>query len=127
MRVFKNKVFTRFADKNGIDDRQLCDAAQRAERGLIDADLGGGVIKQRVARPGKGRSGGFRTIVLFRTRERAFFVYGFAKNQMTNIEGHHLKAFRAVAQTVLNNTDQELQTLLRLGELIEVNCDEENI
>ena len=127
MRVFKNKVFARFAERNNIEDHHLCDAVQRAERGLIDADLGGGVIKQRVARPGKGRSGGFRTIILFRTTERAFFVYGFAKNRKANIEEHQLKAFKAVAGTALNMTNTELQILLQLGELIEVKYDEKNI
>jgi len=125
--MFKNKIFARFAHQNGIEDRHLCDAVRRAERGLIDADLGGGVIKQRIARPGKGRSGGFRTLVVFRVQERAFFVYGFAKNQQSNIGPHHLKAFKAVARTLLNNTDQEIQILLKLGELIEVKHDEKDI
>jgi hypothetical protein len=56
---------------------------ERAERGIIDADLGGGLIKQRVARPGQGRSGGFRMIVVYRTKERAVFIYGFAKTPAT--------------------------------------------
>ncbi len=69
MRIFKNKAFTRFAKKSGIDDASLCKASRDAERGLLDADLGGGVIKQRVARIGGGKSGGFRTlIVIFRRR-----------------------------------------------------------
>ena len=75
MRTFKTKPFARFASREDIADEALCDAVKRAARGMVDADLGGGVIKQRVARRGQGRSGGFRTIVAFRGRERAFFVY----------------------------------------------------
>ena len=79
MRIFKNRPFARFARKSGLSDAGLLKAVRDAERGLVDADLGGGVIKQRIARPGGGKSGGFRTIVLFRSGARAFFVHGFAK------------------------------------------------
>jgi hypothetical protein len=75
VRIFKTRWFARFARQQEIDDRSLCDAVARAERGLIDADLGGGVIKQRLARPNEGKSGGFRSIVLFRSGENAFFVF----------------------------------------------------
>src|SRR5882762_5008757 len=71
MRIFKNRPFTRFARKAGLDDPTLCAAIANAERGLIDADLGGGVIKQRIARPGKGKSGGFRAMILYR-RDTSF-------------------------------------------------------
>ena len=80
MRTFRTKPFARFARGAGMSDAALCDAALRAGRGQVDADLGGGVIKQRIARQGEGRSGGFRAIILFRRHERAFFVHGFAKN-----------------------------------------------
>ncbi len=74
MRIFKNKSFARFARKARLADADLCKAVWNAEQGLIDADLGGGVLKQRIARPGGGKSGGFRTIILFRAGTRAFFV-----------------------------------------------------
>ena len=66
MRTFKTRPFARFTHRECIADEALCDAVERAERGLVDADLGGGVIKQRIAWRGQGRSGGFRTIVAFR-------------------------------------------------------------
>ncbi|EDT5580287.1 type II toxin-antitoxin system RelE/ParE family toxin [Salmonella enterica subsp. enterica serovar Kokomlemle] len=69
VRIFKNAWFERFARKQCITDRALHDAIERAEKGLIDADLGGGVIKQRVARQGQGKSGGYRTIVLYKTAD----------------------------------------------------------
>ncbi len=81
MRIFKNRPFERFARKARLEDEILRKAVADAERGLVDADLGGGVIKQRIARQGGGKSGGFRTIILFRLGERAFFVHGFAKNE----------------------------------------------
>ncbi len=83
MRVFKNKPFARFARKAGLTDSALMKAVAEAERGLVDAVLGGGVIKQRVAREGGGKSGGFPTIILFRLGEMAFFVHGFAKSDLT--------------------------------------------
>jgi hypothetical protein len=67
-----------------IDDR-LCEAVERAESGLIDANLGGGLIKQRVARLGQGRSGGYRAVVAYRRLGRAVFLYGSAKNERDNI------------------------------------------
>lgn len=90
MRLFKNAKFIRFANKSGIRDSDLCKAVVNAENGLIDADLGGGVLKQRVARYGEGKSGGFRTMILFRRGDKAFFVYGFTKNKTENISDNDL-------------------------------------
>jgi hypothetical protein len=78
-------------------DASLCEAIRNADQGLVDADLGGGVIKQRIARSGGGKSGGFRTIILFRARSRAFFVHGFAKNDRDNIDDKELAAFKMLA------------------------------
>ncbi len=86
MRVLKNPWFARFARKEKISDSALCEAVARAEKGLIDADLGGGVLKQRVARLGSGKSGGYRTLILYRSGERAVFAFGFAKSGMDNID-----------------------------------------
>lgn len=85
MRIFKSRWFGRFTRKEGIDDSVLRDAVARAGRGQIDADLGGEVIKQRIARPGQGKSKGYRTIILFRRGDRAFFVYGVPQGP----EGKH--------------------------------------
>lgn len=96
-RIFKTRWFARFARREGIADASLLDAITRAERGLIDADLGGGLIKQRVAREGKGRSGGYRTIVAYRAKRRAFFLYGFAKSDQANIGPRQLVSLRSLA------------------------------
>lgn len=127
MRTFKSKVFSRFANQENISDDTLCEAVARAERGLIDANLGGGVIKQRIARPNEGRSGGFRSIVLLRVGERAIFVFGFAKNKTDNISDSNLKAFKLLAKTLLNHDAEQIQNLLDVGELTEVMCDEKDL
>jgi hypothetical protein len=122
MRVFKTKPFARFADHGGIADADLCDAIRRAEQGLIDADLGGGVIKQRIARKGQGRSGGFRSIVLFRRSERAFFVYGFAKSGRDNIRRDELKAFRKLADEMLSYDDKAVAAAMKNATIMEIEC-----
>lgn len=123
MRIFKTKPFARFADREGIDDTALCDAIRRAEQGLIDADLGGGVVKQRIARPGQGRSRGFRSIVLFHRGKRSFFAYGFAKSDRGNIGRDELKAFRRLADELLNMDDKALRAATANGTIREVICD----
>ncbi len=123
MRVFKNKPFARFARKAGLDDEVLRQAIDAAKRGLVDADLGGGVIKQRVARQGGGKSGGFRTIVLFRLGERAFFVHGFAKSDLGNIRADELAAFRLLASHLLAYDDVALATAVEAGALMEITSD----
>lgn len=94
VRTFKTRAFMRFADKADISDAELCGAVQVAERGLVAADLGGGVIKQRIARRGQGKSGGFRTLIVFRTGTRAIFVHGFAKSEKDNLDKNELAAPR---------------------------------
>ena len=120
MRVFRNKWFTRFADKNDLSDEALWKAIADAESGLIDADLGGGLIKQRIARKGEGKSGGFRAIVVFRAKSRAFFVYGFPKSARDNIDDDELAAFKALASEVLAYDDKELETAVEAGVWMEV-------
>jgi len=123
MRAFKTKPFARFAAKEGIADAVLRDAIQRAEAGLVDADLGGGVIKQRLARPGQGKSGGFRSIVLFRRQAMAFFVYGFAKNDRDNVDRQELKAFRRLATEMLALNEKERQMAIKNGTIMEIEED----
>ena len=105
----------RFAHRQRIDDAALCDAVSRAERGLIDASLGGGVIKQRVPRPGQGRSGGFRTVILYRTAVRAVFVDGFAKKDQDNIDEDDLERFRELAAEFLGYDAVQVKRLVEVG------------
>ncbi len=127
MRTYKNKSFARFARRAGIPDAALCDAVLRAGRGQVDADLGGGVIKQRIARAGEGRSGGFRAIVLFRREDRAFFVHGFAKNERENLRRDELRTLRRLAGDLFGLDRAELEAMLANGTISEVNCDDQAI
>lgn len=124
MRIFKNKWFVRFARQQGIEDTALCEAIVDTEKGVIDADLGGGVIKQRIARPNEGKSGGFRSIVLFRPGDKAFFVYGFSKSARGNIRKDELKGFKELADLVLGYDKAALTKALKSGAIVEVKCDE---
>ncbi|MGO9097204.1 MAG: type II toxin-antitoxin system RelE/ParE family toxin [Bryobacteraceae bacterium] len=127
MRTFKTKAFTRFADKAGMADLALCRAVRDAGRGLIAADLGGGVIKQRIARPGQGKSGAFRTLIVFRAGTRAVFVHGFAKNEKDNIERDELAALKKLAAGLLAYDEKTIARVVASGALVEVTCDEKAI
>ena len=127
LRTFKTKAFSRFAGREGINDAALCDAVDRARSGSVDADLGGGVIKQRIARKGRGRSGGFRTIVLFRRGELAFFVYGFAKSGRGNLRRDELATFRRLADEYLALEPSGLAAAQAIGAIIEVKCDDQAV
>ena len=115
MQVYKTKIFARFARRERIKDDKLCEAVARAESGLIDADLGSGVIKQRLPRQGQGRSGGFRVIVVYRTRTRTVFIDGFAKNDRDNIDDDDLARFRELAGEFLGHSANTVQKLIEAG------------
>ncbi|MDR3763495.1 MAG: type II toxin-antitoxin system RelE/ParE family toxin [Acidobacteriota bacterium] len=125
MRIFKNRWFARYARREHIPDESLREAVARAERGLIDADLGGGLIKQRVARKGQGRSGGYRMLLAYRTRERSVFFYAFAKNERDNIEPDELQSAREIAAHWLAADAKEITKAITEGKLEEVHHDEE--
>jgi hypothetical protein len=125
-RIFKNKPFSRFARKCGIDDSELCVAFFNLERGLIDADLGSGIVKQRIARKGEGKSGGFRVIVVYRSGNLAVFVHGFAKSDVGNIDRYELAALKKLAATILAYRASDVDTAVESGALIEVMCDDRN-
>jgi hypothetical protein len=123
LRVFKSKPFARFTEREGIPDHELCDAVRRAQSGLIDDDLGGGVIKQRLARRGQGKSGGYRSIILFRRGSRAVFAYGYAKSSRQNIRGDELRVYRRLAEEILSASDLAVSAMLKNGTIKEIYCD----
>ena len=120
MRIFKSKAFSKWAAKEGLDDDPLMAAVDEMERGLIDADLGGHVVKKRVAVGGRGKSGGVRTLLAYRVADKAFFVYGFAKNARANISAEELKALKHLAKELLSYTDKALTGAVESGVLIEL-------
>ena len=113
MRLFKNTWFNRFARKEGITDAELREAAKLLEAGQADADLGGGVYKVRVARSGEGKAGSYRVIVFFKSEERTFFIYGFAKSERDNIDQGELRGFKLDAKYQLALTDEQLDAWLK--------------
>ncbi len=123
MRVFKNKVFSKWAAKEGLDDAALLAAVEEMERGLIDADLGGHVVKKRVAIGGRGKSGGARTLLAYKIGNKAFFVYGFAKNARANIRSEELKALKHLAKELLGYSEKAIAEAIKHGALIEVKND----
>jgi hypothetical protein len=111
--------------KERLSDSALREAVKRAESGLVDADLGGGVIKQRVARPGKGKSGGYRTLILFRQGDRAIFAFGFAKSAQANISKADLALLKDAAAEALGWNGEELDRLVASGTLVEIRDEHE--
>jgi hypothetical protein len=126
LRIFKSKEFARFTRKNQIADSELCRAIAEILAGTLDADLGGGVFKQRVRRKGEGKSGGFRTIILLRWKTLGIFVFGFAKSERANISSSELAAWRKIAKDLLPE-QAAIQAAVNEGRLIEVTCDEQEI
>jgi len=120
LRVFKDTWFCRFARREKITDPMLKEAVTRAEKGIVDAELGGGVIKQRIARAGQGKSGGYRSIILFRKGALAFFVYGFAKSDRENIDPNEVASFKKLAKGFLALSDKQIEAMLKEEKLKEV-------
>jgi hypothetical protein len=127
VRVFKTRAFMRFARRERISDDALCDAIKRAGRGLIDADLGGGVIKQRVARVGQGRSSGFRTLIAFKAAKRSVFMFGFAKSDQDNINDRELEDLRKAAKVYMELSEDGVDAAVAEKKLLEVVCDDEEV
>ncbi|MFH1158561.1 MAG: type II toxin-antitoxin system RelE/ParE family toxin [Pseudomonadota bacterium] len=123
MRIFKNKWFHRFASKNEIDDGALLDAIERANNGLIDADLGGGILKQRIAREGQGKSTGYRAVIFYRKGEKAFFMFGFAKSDQENLQKKELEEYKDAAKLYLRLTEKQISEMIKRGSLVEVKND----
>ena len=114
-------------NREGLEDDALCEAVRRARRGLIDVNLGGGVIKQRIARKSVGRSGGFRVIVLFRKGALAFFVYGFAESGRDNVRRDEPATFRLLTDESLSLVQAGLAATQVVGAIMEVECNDQAI
>jgi hypothetical protein len=120
VRIFKTRWFDRFTRAERIDRARLVEAIERAECGMIDADLGGHLVKQRVARSGQGRSGGYRTVIAIQTGSRSFFLHGFAKNEKSNLDDQEVRDLKKLAARLLALTDDALARALNEGELVEI-------
>ena len=125
MQAFKARTFAKWANGAGLDEDALAIAVAEMERGLIDARLGGEVVKKRVALLGRGKRGGVRTLVAFRQEEKAFFVFGFAKKERANISSDELRALKFLAKELLNYSAMSLTKALQTGELIEIEVNDD--
>ena len=122
-RVFKTRYFNRLM--KSLDDNALCAAVEEMMQGLIDADLGSYIVKKRVALPGRGKSGGARTIVATKKGSRWFFLFGFAKNEKSNITASETERLQAFAADLLSLSDKSLNEFVSEGKLVEI-CHEQN-
>ncbi len=127
MRIFKTKAFARLARRETVSDSSFVRAVDEAERGLIEADLGGGVIKQRIARAGAGKSGGYRVILAYHSQTRSLFLYLFAKKALANISDNQLITFRDFARIWLAATDKAIEKAAAAGLFIEVKCEQSDV
>ncbi len=121
---YLSKKFARDARRAGLGDDGLREAVVRAEEGLVDADLGSGLVKQRVPREGEGRSGGFRTVLVYRRGELAIFVHLFAKNRKADLEDAELKGLRAIAKILMGLEETELRKIAIGGRWKEIVVDD---
>jgi len=119
-RVFKTRYFSRWFRKIGLSDEALCQEVKEMEQGLIDANLGGGVVKKRLALPGRGKRGGARTLVATNKGNRWFFLFGFEKNARANITAEELKGLREITRQLLGMTSEQLNEAVQDGSLQEI-------
>ena len=126
MRIFKTRAFQRWGLKAGVTDSSLLDAATNMERGLVDADLGGNLFKQRVALPGRGKSGSTRTLIATRFVGVLFFLYGFEKNERENISAKELHLYQRFAGELLGLTEEQIVIALATHTLMELKNDPTN-
>ena len=126
LRIFKTRHFSRWMRKTELTDRQLCDAVLEMSMGLIDADLGGGVVKKRIGLSGRGKRGGVRTLIATNKGNRWFFVFGFEKNERGNIADDELQALKDIAEQLLARTGRQLDESVEDGLLQEICHDNKN-
>ena len=120
MRILKTSAFERWQKKTALTDNALRQAVQEMQQGLIDADLGGGLVKKRVARPGEGKRGGYRTLLATNQEDKWFFLYGFAKNERDNIAHQELLALKLLARHLLALPLKAIRAALYEGALKEI-------
>jgi len=127
MRVFKTRLFAKWARKEKLTDQLLNQAVNEMEQGLVDANLGGHVYKKRIALKGQGKRGGMRTILVYQAMKKVFFIFGYTKNEKANVSDEELSIAKRFAKELLTYSDNQLKNLVKVGKLIEVNYEEKNV
>ena len=125
IRALKNRQFARWAKSEQLTDQALCIAIREIERGLVDAKLGGFLLKKRIAKGHKGKSGGLRTIIAYRQEHRLAFLFGFAKREKANIDHAEKQALLELGNVYMAMSENDLNEAIRTGTLLEVACDDE--
>lgn len=120
MQIFKTRTFNRWAIHAGITSYELCQAVADMQAGLIDAQLGSNLVKQRVRQKGRGKRGSFRTILATNYNHRCIFIYGFAKNERENFDATEFKMLKKLAVTLLEMDETLIRQALIRGELLEI-------
>ena len=120
IRIFKIKGFVRFQRKERMSDRSLLEAIRQVEHGLFDADLGNSLVKKRIARLGQGKRSGYRTIIAIRRNDKAVFLFGFAKNERSNIADEELEELKKLASVYLALNEKQIEDLIAYEELVEL-------
>ena len=118
--IFKTRNFARWARKTGLSDSLLGMAVLEIQRGLLEADLGGGIVKKRIALPGRGKRGSTRTLLATNRDDRWFFVFGFEKNERVDISENELESLKKLAKDLLGLTVAQIAVSLKEGSLVEV-------
>ena len=126
MNIYKTRVFDRWANDEGLTNTSLCNAVNEMQNGLFDADLGGGLFKKRIAKQGQGKSGGFRTLLASNKDDKWFFMFGFQKNQRSNIDKDEKEALKKLATELLSYTNDDLNKAITAKALTEVICHEKH-
>ena len=124
MAIYKTKFFEKLASQADLSDQALCRAIKEIQDGLLDADLGGGLFKKRIARSGKGKSGGYRTLIVSNKKGLWFFVFVYPKNVQSNLDANEEKALKLYAAQLLSLKPAAIDGLINTGKLIRVICDE---
>jgi hypothetical protein len=124
MKIFKHRNFAKWANDEGLTDIVLQQAIAEMNNGLFDANPGSGLYKKRIAIKGKGKSSGFRTLLAFCKKDKAFFIYGFKKNERDNILLHEKEIYKNLAKEYLNLSPTLLNKMIKAKILIEVSENE---
>lgn len=119
--IYKLKSFAKWAKSQKLKDEQLKKAMDEIDAELIEADLGNGLYKKRIARKGEGKRGGHRCLLAFKKGSKIIFLFGFSKNEKENINDEQLKFLKQLAKNYLALDDNSISKLISKGVLIEVN------
>ena len=125
MRILKTRSFKKWATRESLTDKHIAKAVAEMEQGLVDAELGGGLVKKRIAMGSRGKRAGARTIIAYQRHDKAFFVYGFKKNEKSNLDVTELVSLKQLGELLLNFSEAKLKSALVVGELYEVGHEKE--